>query len=80
MYFSLCDATARQRAERQVKVTLVGSLRFTMSSPAKMSAGGRVPRGTVVMRASQDLASKVHSDPLYRLNRNMPTFSLKKPF
>ena len=68
MYFSLCEATARQRTERQVKVTLVGSLRFTMSSPSMISASGRVPRGTGMMATSQGLFPKAHAGPLYLLN------------
>ena len=73
VYLGLHVPTARQRAERQVQVTLAGSLCFTMSSPAIMSAGGQVPRGTGVMCTSQGLVSTLHYGPLYRLNRNMCT-------
>ena len=46
----------------------VGSLRLTMSSPPIISAGGRVPRGTGVICASQGLPLKAQDDPLYVLN------------
>ena len=49
-------------------MTLVGSLRLTMSSLLIISAGGRVPRGTWVMCTSQGLLSKAHDEPLYVLN------------
>ena len=49
-------------------MTLVGSLRLTMSSPLIISAGGRVPRGTGMMCTSQGLLSKAHNEPLYVLN------------
>ena len=44
------------------------SLRFTMSSPSIISAGGQVPRGTGMMATSQGLFSKAHAGPLYLLN------------
>ena len=49
-------------------MTLVGSLRFTMSSSVIMSADGRIPRGAGVMCTSQSLVSKAHDGPLHRLN------------
>ena len=49
-------------------MTLVESLRFTMSSSLIISAGGRVPRGTGVMCTSQGLLSNAHDDPLYLVN------------
>ena len=55
VFLGLHAPTARQRAERQVQVTLVGSLRFTMSSPAIIFAGGQVLRGTGVMSTSKGL-------------------------
>ena len=57
------------RAERPTcEKTSVRSIRFTMSSPSIISAGGRVPRGTGVMCTSQGLLSKAHDEPLYVLN------------
>ena len=65
----LTAPTARQGAERaSCEMTSVRSLRFTMSSPLIISAGGRVPRGTEVMCTSQGLLSKAHDGPLYLLN------------
>ena len=60
---------ARQRAERRwCEMTSVRSLRFTISSPSIISAGGQVPRGKGVMATSQGLLSKAHYGPLYLLN------------
>ena len=77
MFFGLRAPTARQRAERQVQVTLVGSLDFTTSSPAIMSAGGQVPRGTGGICTSEALVPKAHSGLLYTLNRNVGTLPTK---
>ena len=49
-------------------MTLVESLRFTMSSSLIISADGRDPRGTGVMCTSKGLLSKAHENPLYLLN------------
>ena len=54
VYLGLRAPTARQRAERPpCETTLVWSLRFTMSSPSIISAGGQVPRGKGMMATSQ---------------------------
>ena len=61
--------TARECAERpSCEMASVRSLRFTMSSPSIISAGGHVPRGKGMMTISQDLVSKAHAGPLYLLN------------
>ena len=49
-------------------MTLIWSLRFTMSSPRIISPDGRVPGGTGVMCTSQGLLSNAHDDPLYLLD------------
>ena len=68
-------------------MTLVESLRFTMSSSLIISAGGRVPRGTGVMCTSQGLLSNAHDDPLYLVNHaydglrcGAPTVIREAPF